>query len=362
MADPLKEMFNQRYFERLATEIQLVWVAFSTPDFVTEVCLGLEERSLNERMRHCATVLGRLLPQDYRQAIELLKQVIPNMPKGYQNLLFPEFVAQFGLDQARFSLDALKFFTRFGSSEFAVRHFIRRDVAGTLAVMLSWAQDENEHVRRLASEGCRPRLPWSFKLDAVLENPELTRGILEALKADQSLYVRKSVANHLNDLSKDHTEYMLELVGAWDMDNAHTSWIVKHACRTLIKKGHPRALKIFKFEDEVLLKLSDFALAQTQLMLGDHLKFSFQLTSAKQGSQKLVVDYRILYCKQRGQRSGKVFKLKELSLATGETVQLAKQQLIQDLTTRKHYSGTHAIEILVNGIVRHQANFELEVP
>jgi 3-methyladenine DNA glycosylase AlkC len=362
MADPLKEMFNRRYFERLATEIQLVWGAFSTSGFVTQVCLDLEERSLNERMRHCATILGSLLPPDFQKAIELLKEVIPNMPRGYQNLLFPEFVAQFGLEQASFSLDALQFFTRFGSSEFAVRHFIRRDVAGTLAVMLSWAQSENEHVRRLASEGCRPRLPWSFKLDAVLEDPSLTRNILEALKSDSSLYVRKSVANHLNDLSKDHTEYMLELVGTWEMDNARTAWIVKHACRTLIKKGHPRALNIFEFENEVSVKLEAFALDRSRIVLGDRLGFTFQLTSTKESRQKLVVDYKIQYCKQSGKLSGKIFKLKELSLAPGESIKLSKAQLIHDFTTRKHYQGTHVLEILVNGLVRHQADFELEIP
>ncbi len=359
MADPLKEMFNKAYFNALANAIQQVWKPFPANDFMREVCLGLDVLSLNERMRHCVVILQRLLPQDFKEAVGILRDVIPLMPGGYQNLLFPDFVGVFGLADATFSLDALKFFTQFGSSEFAVRHFFKAAPKATLAVMETWACDENVHVRRLASEGSRPRLPWSFKLDAVLENPQLTHRILEALKADPALYVRKSVANHLNDLSKDHTDIMLSMVEGWDLSVAETAWIVKHACRTLIKKGNTRALSLFAFEQEVGVRLDAFELKSTSIALGERLQFAFVLHSTKDSPQKLVVDYRIHYVKQGGQLSAKVFKLKEVSLASGASMELAKNQVIQDFTTRKHYAGTHKIEILVNGVVMHEADFEL---
>ncbi len=361
MAEALKDMFDRSYFEGLANAIQKVWKPFSAKNFVSEVCEGLEARSLNERMRHCVVVLQRQLPQDYHEALGILSNVIPAMPRGYQNLLFPDFVAQFGLAGGEASLDALKFFTQFGSSEFAVRHFIREDPKAMMKVMQTWAKDKNEHVRRLASEGSRPRLPWSFKLDAVLAEPELTRPILETLRADSALYVRKSVANHLNDLSKDHTDYMLALVGSWDLGNEHTAWIVKHACRTLIKKGHPGSLRIFAFEDDLGVALSDFSITDTKIKLGDRLQFAFELRSTKDKAQKLVVDYRIHYRKQAGNLSGKVFKLKELTLNPGEKVELSKGQRIQDFTTRKHHAGQHILEVLVNGKILHTAEFDLSV-
>lgn len=362
MADALKEMFNRQYFAQLAQGFKAAWQPFPDKQFLQQVCAGLEPLSLNERMRHCVAVLHGILPQDYRAAVGIMETVIPHMPRGYQNLLFPEYVAHYGLQDTAFSLAALRLFTQYGSSEFAVRHFLRQDFAATIAVMETWALDADAHVRRLASEGSRPRLPWSFKLDAVLQHPAATERILTSLRRDPALYVRKSVANHLNDHSKDNVAYMLGLVSGWDLQDPHTAWIVKHACRTLIKKGDAAALALFAYEKETSLRLTDFALQSTHLQLGEALAFRFRLHSTKASPQKLVVDYAITYPKQREASSRKVFKLKELHLAPDESLEISKRQVIQDFTTRKHYQGLHGLEILVNGATLHQSEFFLTVP
>lgn len=213
--EPLKEMFNRAYYKNLAQVFASVHKSFKAEVFVKEVTDNFELLSLNERMRNTSKVLQKHLPENYVSTIGIMKEVIPQLKGGYTNLVFPDFVAQFGQHNFSLSLNALKYFTQFGSSEFAIRTFLKKDLKATLGEMYKWANDENEHVRRLASEGSRPRLPWSFKLDAIIQNPALTTPILQTLKADNELYVRKSVANHLNDITKDSPAHVLNLIKTW---------------------------------------------------------------------------------------------------------------------------------------------------
>ncbi len=361
MAEPLKEMFNAAYYERLTKAVQASCPGFKAKTFREQVLQGNEGRELNARMRHTALVLRDHLPADYRSTVEVLKDVAPRMPRGYTALLYPDLISVFGLDDPAFSLEALRYFTPFGSSEFAVRPFFQRDPAATLKVMRRWADDADEHVRRLASEGSRPRLPWSFRLDAVMRDPRLTTPILERLRADPSLYVRKSVANHLNDFSKDHPEHVLALLGSWDRGVAHTAWIAKHACRTLIKAGHPGALALFAFDTRVKVRVDDLLVVPKRLKLGDTLTFTFTVVSEAARNQALVVDYAIHYRKANGTSSRKVFKLKELELGGKASVQLRKRQRIVDLSTRKHHPGEHTVDVLVNGLAMASGTFVLSV-
>jgi len=359
MAEPLKEMFNAAYFTRLAKEMEAVYPEFKRAVFLKEVQQGNEARELNARMRHASTTLRTYLPTEFHHAVEVLKGLAPRMPKGYTALLYPDFVGQFGHETPAFSLDALKYFTAFGSSEFAVREFFRRDVKGTLKAMRQWAEDDNEHVRRLASEGSRPRLPWSFRLDAVLKDPKSTTPILERLRTDDSPYVRRSVANHLNDFSKDHPQYMIELLRSWDMKHPHTAWIAKHASRSLIKAGNVDALSLFAFDSKVKVRVDGLEPGSKRLTLGDTLEFSFTVTSEATRSQQLVIDYAIHYRKANGGTSRKVFKLKEIELGPKASLNIRKRQRFVDFSTRKHYQGEHVIEVLVNGNSRAEGKFEL---
>lgn len=359
--EPLKEMFNKTFYSRLADEFAEAHKNFNPHKFILDVTRGLSDRSLNERMRNTSLVLKNHLPSDYKKAVEILQAVIPKMPGGYTNLLFPDFVGLYGHDHVDQSMEALKFFTRFGSSEFAVREFLKRDFKKAIGYMNQWAKDKNYHVRRLASEGSRPRLPWSFKLEEVIKNPTTTFAILEQLKQDSELYVRKSVANHLNDISKDNPDQMLKLVNGWDKGHAHTSWIIKHASRSLIKKGHSGSLAVFDFEKKVKVTIENFVLKNPELKLGDTLQFDFDVVSKKKTSQKLVIDYLIHYRKKHGGLSPKVFKLTELTLLPAQRAHLSKKQVMKDFTTRKHFAGVHEIEIQVNGRILDNRQFRLTV-
>jgi 3-methyladenine DNA glycosylase AlkC len=359
MAEPLKEMFNLAFFESLVKEVCTAAPRVKGPELLKDLLDGNESRELNARMRHTSITLHRHLPADFRKAVDVLKIVAPRMSKNYTALLFPDFVGLYGLDDPAFSFDALKYLTSFGSSEFAVREFFRRDTKGTLKVMRQWAEDENEHVRRLASEGSRPRLPWSSRSDAVVKDPRLTTPILERLRTDDSLYVRKSVANHLNDISKDHPAYMIGLLRSWDLKHPHTAWIAKHASRTLIKAGNVDALTLFAFDPNVKVRVEGLTLSTKRIKLGETLAFSFTVVSEAAHTQQLALDYAIHYRKAHGGTARKVFKLKEVELAEHAVFAVSKRQRFVDFTTRKHYPGEHLVEVFVNGEVKAKRSFNM---
>jgi hypothetical protein len=199
-------------------------------------------------------------------------------------------------------------------------------------------------------------------LEALVADPSAVAPILENLRADPSLYVRKSVANHLNDISKDHPDWMLARLKSWDLAHPHTQWIAKRAARTLIKAGHQPALRLFNFGSKPAVTLTGLKLAPARIKLGQPIEFSFALTSASRQPQCLAVDYVIHYVKASGGTAPKVFKLRELTLAPGERQTLSKRQTFRNFTTRRHYSGPHRLEIQLNGRKVAQGAFILDVP
>ncbi len=358
-APALKDIFDKARFRHIAEEMGKIHPGFDTKKFLKLSLHDLESLNLMQRLRRMTESLHATLPFPYRKNLELLKQLAPRINRGFVTLILPDYVGLYGLEDFDASMEALKFFTTFGSSEFAVREFIRRDVKRSLAVMEGWSSDDDEHVRRLASEGSRPRLPWSFRLEELRKNPELARPILENLRSDPSLYVRKSVANHLNDITKDHPEWVLARVKQWPMENAHTAWIVKRALRTLIKKGDPGALTVIGAGEKPLVTLDSFAVAPQKIRLGEVCTLSLSFHSGAKKSQRLVVDYVVHYVKKAGNSSGKVFKWKELTLAPKETVLLMRKQTIRNFTTRVHHSGKHMVDVMINGVKVASSHFDL---
>lgn len=356
--DPLKEMFGHSFYKKLANTTASVYPQFQTARFIKDVTHQIDDLSLNQRMRKTSLILRQHLPENYSHTIGILKEVVPQLDGGYTTLVFPDFVSQFGLSHFQESLDALKYFTLFGSSEFAIRVFLVQDFERTLKTMQRWSVDENFHVRRLSSEGSRPRLPWSFKLDRVIKNPGITSSILENLKCDDELYVRKSVANHLNDISKDSPDHVLKLVSTWDKTHPHTAWIVKRGIRSLLKNGDKKSMNVFGLTKDVKVAIKRFSMSTDVVRLNDVLQFQFDVVSEKSKPQHLMIDYRIHYYKKSGIQSGKVFKLKEITLEPGATFSIVKKQRFQDFTTRKLHSGQHVLEIVVNGEIMKRKTFE----
>ena len=357
--EPLKEMFNETYFNTLTEVVKSEYALLNKKKFIDDLLCNLKDKELNERMSHTSLTLGFHLPRDFKASIRILDKVVSKMKTGYTSMVFPDFVSKFGMEHMDFSLEALKRYTVFGSSEFAIRVFLKKDFDKTITAMNTWAEDPNLHVRRLSSEGSRPRLPWSFKLDQVISNPHLTKQILVKLKSDPELYVRKSVANHLNDISKDHPEYMIALVKTWDQSNADTAWIIKHASRTLIKQGHPKALKLFDAHSQAKVNLHYFTVSPSKLKLGEKISIHLGFKSTSRSPQKLIIDYIVHYVKKQGGSSPKVFKWTELTLLPGQEIELIKNQKIIDFTTRVHHPGIHKIEIQINGRKLAESDFNL---
>jgi 3-methyladenine DNA glycosylase AlkC len=358
-APALKEIFNAERLQHIADEMSAVYPAFKAKAFLAHANHGLTEMSVMQRMARVAESLHAVLPLKYEDTLDVLRELAPRLNSGFVSMCLPHYVASYGGHAFDTSMDALKYFTTFGSSEFAIRHFLRSDLERSLEKMHDWTRDENHHVRRLASEGSRPRLPWSFRLEAVQANPQLAAGILDRLKADESLYVRKSVANHLNDVTKVHPEWVLDTIEGWSLDNKHTAWIAKHALRSLIKQGDVRALTVIGAGAKAEVELLDVRVEPAVVRLGEAITLSFTVKSVVAHEQRLVIDYAIEYVKANGGVSRKVFKLKTLGLAGfGEEV-VRRNQVIKDFTTRKHFAGRHGVQVMVNGEVLGSAAFEV---
>jgi 3-methyladenine DNA glycosylase AlkC len=360
--DSLKTMFDPARYRALAAELSTLSPAFDSAAFLNHTLTGLASRELMDRMRRTSTGVALALPLPYREQLAVLRALAPRIGHNFIGIFLSDFVAQYGLDpaDAPASLDALQFFTRFGSAEFAIRPFILRDPTATLALLQSWTTSDNEHVRRLASEGSRPRLPWGARLQALVAAPSPTLPILTALRADPSLYVRKSVANHLNDIAKDHPDVVLDLVSTWDRSDTRTAWIIRHALRTLIKRGQPRALALLGAGTAPKLSAS-FSASPKRIQLGDTVTFTATLTSVSTRPQSLLIDYVVHYARASGKASEKVFKWTQLDLAPGSTVTLTKRQTIRDFSTRRHHPGRHRIELQINGRRLAETTFTLSV-
>lgn len=356
----LKDLLNPKALALIGRAAVQVYPAFDQKAYLAMARAGLADLSIMQRMSRAADSLRAHLPADYPKALKLVRRMAPLLPGGFADMVLPEFVGRHGLAHADLSLQALRELTPYSSAEFAIRPFLAQDPGAVLALAGRWADDENEHVRRLASEGTRPRLPWARRLPLLIAEPHHTLPILEKLKADPSDYVRRSVANHLNDIAKDHPDWVLSLLESWPAAQPETTWITRHALRNLIKAGHPRALRLVGATPGAQVKLKSFAVAPATLRLGQTLQLSATLVSTAQAPQRLVVDYAIHYVKKNGERSRKVFKLRTLALDGGAELALVKNQTVADFTTRKHYAGRHTVELQVNGVCVAQGHFDLK--
>ena len=364
MAEILKDkFFNYDTLLVFGERIHDVYPEFPVADFITDIIDETwADLELKARMRQVTLGLGKYLPADYRHAQEVLDNVVDTSLQGVTGMIlmcFPDFVEVYGQDvkDLELSIDALERYTQLASSEFAIRPFIINHEQRMLQQLILWAEHKNEHVRRLASEGCRPQLPWAPVLHSFKQDPTPILPILEQLKADPSLYVRKSVANNLNDISKTHPDVIIKLAQDWYGDNEHTNWIVKHACRTLLKKGNRAVLEIFGFGNTKGLEIAGFTADTTTIELGTAINFSFEISA--QDTTKVRLEYAIDYMKANGKRNRKIFQIAELSLNKNEKKAYTKKHAFAELSTRKHYPGLHSVTLIANGVEQGTLDFEL---
>ncbi|MCL2188910.1 MAG: DNA alkylation repair protein [Defluviitaleaceae bacterium] len=363
MADAIKDIYNRDYLRKLAMDMQGAHPPFPIEEFISSVMdetwEGLE---LKARMRQITVNLGKFLPENYVDAINIIDKVITNHGTWLDGfcLYFCDFVEVYGQGEKHWdiSMAALERYTIHASAEFAVRPFIINHEGRMMAQMQAWSKSDNPHVRRLASEGCRPALPWGQALNSFKKDPAPILPILEQLKTDPDLYVRKSVANNLNDISKTHPALVAQIAKDWYGKNELTNWIVKHACRTLLKKANPTVLTIFGFDGADKIETSEFSLNASTVSIGGDLQFSFTLQSKE--ATKVRLEYAIDFVKANGKHSRKIFQISESNVKAKEKKHYTKNHSFADLSTRKHYAGNHALTLVVNGTERGTLEFDIK--
>lgn len=378
MPKTFKNLYNQEFLENFAKDLKQVLGNFNTQKFVALVFdKDWANKEYKERSNHIAIVLNEFLPNSYKDAVEQIielldykKNFLPDIFKiddknyGLKHLdygpILDRYIEIFGLDDLETSIIAMEKVTQFTTCEYSVRLFIEKFPAQMMQQMLAWSKHESWAVRRLASEGCRPRLPWGIALDKLKKNPSPILPILENLKNDPARYVRLSVANNLNDISKDNPEVVLEIAKSWKGLSAEVDWVIKHGCRTLLKQGNKEALELFGFDTDLQeIEVDNFRLSSSNINIGESLKFTFDLHNRSTEDKMIRLEYAIYYMKANGKLSKKVFKISEIIYIQNSFAQIERAHSFKPVTTRKLYPGLHKVALIVNGRELEQIGFIL---
>lgn len=363
-------LFNRNRVEYLANLFRNADSQFDANGFVNDTMKQLHKLELKERIVHIASHLERHLSTDYRVAAKQIATALPapldpsKTDDDFGDFIFAplgEFVVRNGMDKRhlKLSLKTLRELTQRFSMEDAIRAFINTHPEATMKELAKWSIDTNYHVRRLVSEGTRPRLPWSGRLSI---DPLSTLPLLDRLHADRTRYVTRSVANHLNDIAMTHPTFVLETLERWkqsgEQDSSELQWMSRHALRTLVKQGHREALQFLGYEPSPKIQIEDFAIQQSIIRPGDAIEFSFTVTALHEVS--LVIDYVIDFVKSNGSTAPKVHKLKQLNLESGDSVVVKKKHVLRaNATTYTLYPGTHHVTLQINGKSFGTRSFEL---
>lgn len=371
MAEPLKNSFGPDVPARIGEMIRAVHPEFDIEGFLGEAQEGYEARELTDRARHIALVLADFLPEDREEAMEILTASLgPEIEDSELTGMGPflylphvYFVGREGLDCFEASMKVQYELTKRFTAEFSIRAFLDRYPRQTLDRLRVWARDPNVHVRRLVSEGTRPRLPWAPRLLRFQEDPNPVLDLLETLKDDPEEYVRRSVANNLNDISKDHPQVVVELAGRWWKDaSVERKRLVKHALRTLVKNGHPGALRVLGYRPDTPAAIEEVRCLPDRVEIGDSVRVEVAVDNPSDGDVSLLIDLRLHFVKASGATSPKVFKGAEVVLGPKERKTLSRRISLAQQSTRTHYPGVHRIEVLMNGVAYPGPEFRVVSP
>ena len=374
--EPFKNLINKGTVEAIGTQLQRAWPAFDRKRFQKLGQTGLDALEFKARAQHVSAALEATLPEDFDQAAALLEATLA--PPGAQNdprwaqvgngalagwAVWPmgEYVARRGLRSPQRGLATLHALTQRFTAEWPIRAFIEQHPELTFATLARWASDPSEHVRRLVSEGSRPRLPWGLQLRGLIKDPAPTLPLLLALQDDPSDYVRRSVANHLNDIAKDHPALVAEWLERHLTDaSPERRALLKHATRTLVKQGDVRVLKAWGLS-KPLRGDATLSITPKRVSVGESIDLAVTLVSNAHRAQKLVVDYAVHHVKANGSTSDKVFKGWVIDLAANEERSLRKSHSMKLITTRVYHAGHHGVDLRINGQVVASAGFDLRV-
>jgi 3-methyladenine DNA glycosylase AlkC len=349
-----KDEVGARVAARLAAELAVAWPAFPRRRFTHRLPAELEPLELMARVRFLADRLAVTLPDAFADAADVLWRALESPTfTGWMTLPCSAFVASRGIDEPDVALPLLAGLTPRFSSEAALRPFLERHPPTTYEHLDRWVADDDEHVRRLVSEGTRPRLPWATRVRALLEDPTPNVPLLDRLVDDPSPYVRRSVANHLNDVAKDHPDLALDLARRWLGRGDAAAAVVRHGLRGLVKAGDAAALDLVGATTGADIRLDALTVDPAQVAIGETAELSFTLTLDERhaGPADAVVDYRVHYVGARGVKAPKVFKLARRRLEPGHPVAVTRRHAFRDVSIRRIRPGPHTVDVQVNGRV-----------
>ena len=350
MAD-FKDELSPALVRSVADDLARAWDGFDGERFVALATAGLDAFAMKARIRHIAAALAACMPDDAHDAADVVRAALAaDGLDGWASLPVDEYVAVTMIDEPDLGLGLLADLTSRFTAEFAVRAFVEQRYDVTMRRLSAWTTHPDEHVRRLVSEGTRPRLPWGQRLTCFVEDPAPALWLLEELFDDESLYVRRSVANHLNDVSKDHPGLARATARRWAAASTHGDFVARHGLRTLVKQGDPEALRILGVDTEAVVDVDGMRCSPSEIEIGDEVTFEIALTA--EAATRAVVDYVVHYQGANGPKAGKVFKLSVRDLAAGEPVVLTRRHRFAHVASRRIRPGVHRIEVQVNGRVR----------
>ena len=359
----LKDLYSPEFYDTLSGAMKTVLPSFSKQKFLEEIFTNdFSGKELKARMRHTSVVLHEFMPTDFKKTTATIRNLIDHLKKdgigenGLTYMFLPDYIEVYGIDHFDDSMKAIETTTQFVSCEFAVRPFLIKYGNKMIAQMMAWSLHKNDHVRRLASEGSRPRLPWAMAIPSLKKDPSPILPLLGNLKNDPSEFVRRSVANSINDIAKDHPDIVIMLARKWKGFSKETDAIIKHGSRTLLKKGHIEILNHYGLKSKNM-EVSDFKIDTPSVKIGDHLSFSFRMSNKDRKKQTVRLEYGLYYNKANSQLARKVFKISEKKYEAGAVVEVSRKQSFKKITTRIFYPGKHQLSVIVNGEEKAVKNF-----
>lgn len=357
----LKEHISRQSIHRLGEVLALGDGDFPIGAFVEQAARGLDDLELKARIAQVASALKTFLPNDFRSAASLVHRTVPGSTLTmWEAWPVMDWVAEAGIQTPEPALELISAVTPKASGEFAIRPFIDRHPDLVFETMGRWVEDPDEEVRRLVSEGSRPRLPWAPRIALLEDEPGWAIPLLDALRDDPSAYVRRSVANHLNDLSKVDAALAIDIAQRWTSEGGAPSHaVVRHGLRTLIKAGDARALTLLGVDMDAPIAAEHFEVTPKTIHLGEEVTWRCRLRSSSDRSVTAVIDYVVHLRGARGTPRRKVFKFKTLRLDPGEAIELVRRHRFLPVTTRRYYAGSHRIDLQVNGKVLGSGHFDL---
>ncbi|MDL2241382.1 DNA alkylation repair protein [Bacteroidales bacterium OttesenSCG-928-L03] len=376
MAEPFKNMYNEQSLERFSKDLRLVIPHFNMREFISQVMdKEWENREFKQRVVHITAVLGTFLPVGYKDAIAKILELLDRIEPRYADCskiddtkfgltleygaILDNYVEQYGLDDYKTSVKAIERITQFTSCEFVTHPFIVRYPDEMMAQMQVWSKHKHWGVRRLASEGCRPRLPWAMALPNLKRDPAPIIPILENLKNDPARFVRLSVANNLNDIAKDNPQVVIDLAKKWQGESKEVDWVIKHGCRTLLKQGNPEIMELFGLGSAKNIRVEGFQISASEVKVGDSLEFRFNLLNNNKTKARIRLEYGLYYQKANGSLSKKVYRISEKDYAENSTTGIIRKHSFKVVTTRKLHPGLHQVAVVINGNEFERHDFEL---